>query len=68
MKYLWVCLLLGCHAQQHAENIGRSSGHVVDLEKCINEAVATYQTTGDPHKANAEYVACADAADEKWKH
>lgn len=64
----WLCLVAGCfdHASQHVENAGISTAHAAALTKCLDEAIATRQTTNDADLAGDQYVACAEGADKKY--
>ncbi len=70
----WLCILAmalsnqGCkpeHVVDRANNSAIGVTHQIDLNKCFDAAVATYQTTQDYPKASQEYTECADAADKK---
>ncbi len=72
---IWACLAAlvlsntGCpqnaHVPERIDNAAISAQHDVDLNKCVDDAIATIQTTGDYDKAQADYIVCADAADKK---
>lgn len=53
------------HVPERIDNAAISAQHDVDLNKCVDAAIATVQTTGDYDKAQADYNVCADAADKK---
>ncbi len=61
----WTCLVIGCvdHAQARIDNASTATAHKLAVEKCVDDAIATLQTTGDGDKAGDEYILCADAAD-----
>lgn len=68
----WMCIVaMACagvnpHTADRTDNALIGAQHQVALEKCLNDAVATLQTTQDQDKADTEYTACANAADVKY--
>lgn len=65
----WLCIFaMACgatnlHEAERADNAAHGTTHQIDLEKCLNGAIATFHTTQDHDKADVEYKACADKAD-----
>jgi hypothetical protein len=70
---LWMCLAAlvasNCkpaHTAERLDNAAIAAQYSAALSKCVDDAVATAQTTHDHDKAAAEYAACAHAADVKF--
>lgn len=59
--------LTGCgvSAAQHAENLVIAGGHQSALELCIDAATKAHAAGVPNEKVNADYNACADAADKQ---
>ncbi len=70
MILLGTNLTVGCaknaHVAERAENTAIGVAYQAALEKCVDEAIATAQSTGDADLAASQYDACAKAADQKF--
>jgi len=71
----WLCLAAlvltnsGCpnpHTAERIDNASISAQHDAALNECVNDAIASVQVGEDFDKVQAEYNACADAADKKY--
>ncbi len=72
----WLCLVAliisntGCppsaHTVERIDNITISAQHDAALNDCLNAAIASVQVGEPDSKVQADYTACADAADKKY--
>jgi len=63
---LALCGCPGAHLEDRARNATLAAAYSLELDKCIDQAVAVKQTTGDSEAAASTYASCADAADVKY--
>lgn len=71
----WLCLLalglnqchpVDIHAPERLVNASVAAQHQAALDRCLDEMIATVQTTGDESRAADEFDACADRADKAF--